>query len=428
MVRSRRQQVNLIICALYALAPITFAVGAVIQIFVGYMGIEIMIFSCRIMAVMAIMHFVTYLVMTRVFHVSITNLYRDKRIRDLLDAEMVAIGAYEKTDGSLVVKTPTIKISNGKITVDLLHNTDIRKRIESHLEYMSTALPQDLLVHSTYIDTDGSYLTIEYDDLKQDRQLAFYSPEELCQYIDEDDIYTLNIDSKTEIDLKLNTGILITGVPGSGKTYGAQYIIMQAILKGYTVTVLDPKRTYQAFKEHVNFAYTVSDIINGLQDICAEIEARQEGMDRILQENPEALAGDYGYPIHLVVVEEYIALMNRATKQEAKYIEGLIKQIVTTGRQLCVYMMIVTQVSGTDTIDSTIRAVLPVRLVYGRASETIYRTAFGLSETPKIQYNFQPGEGLGMINADQFLFRTPKRSFTVQELDDYMESVRAQRQ
>ena len=178
-------------------------------------------------------------------------------------------------------------------------------------------------------------------------------------------------------------------------------------MKGFEVHICDIKRTYQAFSKNATFRYTVQGIIDELKAITEKIELRSEKMDAILEVDPTAIATCHGFSAVLVVVEEYLALMNAATPAEKKVIESLVKRITTTGRQLGMYLIITMQVSGADTIDTSIRSNLGVKLVYGNASETIYRTAFGQQDVPHIAFDLERGEGLGMIGSQRFLFRTP---------------------
>ena len=78
------------------------------------------------------------------------------------------------------------------------------------------------------------------------------------------------------------------------------------------------------------------------------------------------------------------------------------------------------QVSSAESLSTNIRANLPVKLVLGQGNETIYRTAFGLSNVPSLNYQLKRGEGIGNIEGNNFLFKVPELKFNLTELNNLL--------
>ena len=342
-------------------------------------------------------------------------------IREAIDNNLLAIGAYVKPDdGRNIVITPKVSFDRRGNIVIHLSNMNVRQKIESRIDVLSTALPENMICRKAYLDKSGKVLTIEYDDLTSDRTLVFSSLNDYRRYVRSFKKTVLVIDDKTTIDLRKHTGLLITGSPGSGKSYFVRELIIQGLIKKYDIRILDRKATYQMFRDRTTFVTRPDAIIEELEEISREIDTRAEAMDQILVDNPNAVACDYGFPVMIVVIEEYLALSadESISSKEMKHIESLIKRITTMGRQLSIHPIIVMQVSSADALNSDIRGAIPVRMVFGVANETIYRTAFGLSNVPKIAYKFEPGEGLGMIDGDQFMYRIPEIQYSGREINE----------
>ena len=343
-------------------------------------------------------------------------------IKNRLDNSFYSIGAYVDTKNDGIVRTPRVYFKKNRIVI-VLENIDIRSKIEAKIDILSTALPDNLIVRRTYINNAGDYIVVEYSDLRKDKRMVFNSIEEVEDYTNRYSYEELFIDQNTFINLADNTSMLITGISGKGKSYATQFLITQGIIKNYEISVLDIKRSYQAYEDYVTFVSEPYDIIHELQNVSTELKKRKLAMDEPLKQDPKALASNYGFPIKLVVIEEFIALMNCGiSSTEQKLITSLIKEITTSGRSLDVHLIMVMQVSGYDTLDSAIKANLPVKLVFGEVNETVYKTAFGLSNAPKTRYLFDKGEGIGLIEGNNFLFRIPTLNYKISELKRYKTS------
>ncbi len=393
-------------------------VGVMVYKDFGYQGI--LIISNKLIIIESILIFLIAFFI-QIF-CGLKTWFQRYQIKNKLDLSFYSINAYVKIGDDNIVRTPKVSFKGNRIII-VLENVDIRSKIESKIDLLSTALPDNLIVRKTYLNNSGDYLTIEYDDLRKDKRMVLESIDEFEEYTNRYSYSQLFIDNNTVVDLSNNTSMLITGISGKGKSYATQFLITQGIIKGYDISVLDIKRSYQAFGDYVRFVSEPYDIIHELQNISAELQARKLAMDKPLKANPRAIASEYGFPIKLVVIEEFIALMNCGiSSSEQKLITSLIKEITTSGRSLDVHLIMVMQVSGYDTLDSAIKANLPVKLVFGEVNETIYKTAFGLSNAPKTRYQFDKGEGIGSIEGNNFLFRIPTLNYEISSLSKYIHS------
>lgn len=292
-----------------------------------------------------------------------------------------------------------------------LSNVQVRKRMESIQDILSTALPDKYTVRNVYISSNHNQLQIEFTALT-DSNYVFESPK---QYLDE--IKTLKqtellLDKNTRIDLKDYPHVLITGGTGSGKSYYSMQILMQALARHWQVSVLDYKRSYHMFKDVCNVSFSIDEIVSSLHASLDELHNRQQAMADALALDPTALAIDCGFPVHLVLFEEYLAVVNSgADKKILNEIEKMLLELVSVGRSLNVNVVMVMQVSSATSLNTSIRSNLPVRIVFGNAPRTILETTFGISDVPDIQTKMPKGAGLIKLELDAVPFHAPELLF-----------------
>ena len=336
------------------------------------------------------------------------------KIRNSLYRSFRSSGIYIDIDDHYI-SFPKVKIDTkeSKIVIDI-SNLRLRSKIETNIEYLSSALPKGLLIKDYYMSKDQSTLILNYEDTNVDNRLIFDTFDEYRDYTLRYKPTELFLDKDYSFDLTKDNGILVTGSSGSGKSYWVQSLILQALIKNYDISILDIKRSYQAFEDVAKCAYTVDDIVSSLDDIIKELEDRQVKMDEVLRLNPQALAIDLGYSIKLIVIEEYMALMNTdASKKILDSIEAKVKRLVVTGRALNINVLSVTQVAAANTLNSSIRANLPLKLVFGNANRTILETTFGIGNMPKISSLMEKGEGMYSEGNDIRHFLAPTLNFNI---------------
>lgn len=339
------------------------------------------------------------------------------RLLNSLEESLISIGAYKDFSDSKVI-LPKIKVDTAEKQISIsINDLKTRSRIETNKEILSSALPNGLTVYTTYISKDENSLLIKYKDISKDKREILENAYDFAEWVDKDKFTTIRLDRNNYVDLTENNGILITGKSGSGKSFFAQMLLAQGIMKHWDISILDYKRSYQAFRDYCDVAFSVDEIISSLDAIILDLHNRQQAMDEILKQNPQALAIDNGFPVKFVLIEEYLALVNSGTdKKTLERIEKMILEITTTGRSLNVYLCMVLQVSSSQALNTSIRANLPIKIVFGNPERTIYETTFGKGSVPDIVARMEKGEGLCSIDGDIIPFSAPFAKFNIREI------------
>ena len=225
-----------------------------------------------------------------------------------IEENLISIGAYTKKDGIVFVELPKIKIKKGRIVINL-KNLKIRAIIEKYLDTFSTALPERYIVEDYFISQNNATVIIEYEDIK-DYKPEIYRLEEYKSKIEQLKPLELYFDKKHIVSLMDYPHFLISGSSGSGKSYLANEIVIQAIIKKWQVVILDLKRSYGLYRAFSDYHYEIDDIIEKLKSIESEMSERMAKLQPMLDQNPRALAVDTGYKPMIVLIEEYISLQS----------------------------------------------------------------------------------------------------------------------
>jgi len=315
-----------------------------------------------------------------------------KRLMNAIEDNLIAIGAYEKKENVKFVNLPKIKINDGTIRINL-KNMRIRSLIERYLNSFSTALPEKYVVEDYYITQNNSALVIQYEDIKNFKP-EIYTLDEYKEKVKRLDLMEFYFDKKHIVNMNDYPHFLISGMSGSGKSYFANELVIQAIIKGWEVVVLDLKRSYGLFREHVEYFYEIEDILDKLIEVESEMNARMLKLQSELDKNPRALAVDIGFNPKLIVLEEYISLQSALDKKKKEELERVVKNISVLARQSNIHLMVVMQSAGTENIQPTTRSNL-TKVLFGNAQSNILNATFGHGvDIPNVNGKFGKGEGL----------------------------------
>lgn len=315
-----------------------------------------------------------------------------KRLMNAVEDNLIAIGAYEKKENVKFVNLPKIKINDGTIRINL-KNMRIRSLIERYLNSFSTALPEKYVVEDYYITQNNSALVIQYEDIKNFKP-EIYTLDEYKEKVKRLDLMEFYFDKKHIVNMNDYPHFLISGMSGSGKSYFANELVIQAIVKGWEVVVLDLKRSYGLFREHVEYFYEIEDILDKLIEVESEMNARMLKLQSELDKNPRALAVDIGFNPKLIVLEEYISLQSALDKKKKEELERVVKNISVLARQSNIHLMVVMQSAGTENIQPTTRSNL-TKVLFGNAQSNILNATFGHGvDIPNVNGKFGKGEGL----------------------------------
>lgn len=309
-----------------------------------------------------------------------------------VERNLMSVGAYIKNENKVYVELPKIKMKDGIIKIGL-SNLKIRTIIERYLDTFSTALPDRYIVEDYYISQNNAEVIIIYEDIKT------YKPEEysLAEYkqkIESMNLLDLYFDRKHILNVNDYPHFLISGSTGSGKSYFANELVIQAIIKGWQVVICDLKRSYGLYKGFTDYSYEIDDILVKLKSVEAEMNLRMKKLQPELDKNPKTLAVDIGYKPMLVVIEEYISLQASLDKKQKEELERVVKNISVLARQSNIHMMIVLQSAGTENINSTTRSNL-TKVLLGNAQSNILSATFGTGvDLPCVNTKLSKGQGL----------------------------------
>ena len=335
----------------------------------------------------------------------IKNYISNRQLLSYIENNLISVGAYIKNENKVFVELPRIRIKKGVIKISL-KNLRIRTIIERYLDSFSTALPDRYIVEDYYISQNNAEVIIVYEDMKN------YKPEQyaLSDYVRKIktmDLLSLYFDRKHTVSLRDYPHFLISGASGSGKSYLANQIVIQAIIKGYEVVILDLKRSYGLYRVFADYCYELDDIISKLQSVESQMAQRMKQLQPELDKNPNVLAVDVGFKPMLVVIEEYISLTSSLDKKQKEEVERIVKNLSVLARQSNIHIMIVMQSAGTENINATTRSNL-TKILLGNAQSNIMTATFGVgADIPNVHSKMSKGEGL--IQLDRItMLRIPK--------------------
>lgn len=360
---------------------------------------------CRYAILLEIAIIGMVIVITLLKHKGIKNYISDMQLLNSIETNLMSVGAYIKNENKVFVELPKIKIKKGTVKI-ILKNLKIRTIIERYLDSFSTALPERYIVEDYYITQNNAEVIIIYEDLKT------YKPEEysLVEYkqkIESMNMLDLYFDRKHIVNVNDYPHFLISGSTGSGKSYFANELVIQAIIKGWQVIICDLKRSYGLYRDFIDYSVEIDDIVAKLKSVEAEMLQRMEKLQPELDKNPKTLAVDIGYKPMLVVIEEYISLQASLDKKQKEELERVVKNISVLARQSNIHLMIVLQSAGTENINSTTRSNL-TKILLSNAQSNILNATFGAGvDIPNVNSKLKKGEGL--IGLDRItILRVPK--------------------
>lgn len=322
-----------------------------------------------------------------------------------IERNLISIGAYTKIDDKNYVELPKIKIQKGKVTINL-SNLKIRTIIERYLDSFSTALPERYIVEDYYISQNNAEVVILFEDIKNFK-FEEYSIQEYKALVESMNTLDLYFDKKHIVNVNDYPHFLISGSSGSGKSYFANELVIQAIIKKWQVVICDLKRSYGLYRDFTDYVYELDDILEKLHFVESEMSQRMEKLQSELDKNPRALAVDIGYKPMLVVIEEYISLQASLDKKQKEELERVVKNLSVLARQSNIHLLIVMQSAGTENIQSTTRSNL-TKVLLGNAQSNILTATFGNGvDVPNAHTKMNKGEGL--IQLDRItILRVPK--------------------
>lgn len=162
--------------------------------------------------------------------------------------------------------------------------------------------------------------------------------------------------------------ILISAASGAGKSVTARSIATQALVKGYTVVILDAKRHSHRWAKSlpgVHYATSMPEIANALVSVAAEMHRRNE----VVEEWPGSVETAPVGPRILVLFEEMNATMDSLADLDKQLSKGdygtsaAFGDVMFLGRAAKVHMVAVSQYADAKTLKTAWRENFGVRIL-----------------------------------------------------------------
>lgn len=173
--------------------------------------------------------------------------------------------------------------------------------------------------------------------------------------------------------------MLVIGETGQGKSVYIRYLLRAIFKQEYDIWCVDGKKVdYSKIRHHftryVANSTDKSEIIDILHEFRNEMQDRYDQM---------VLKGIYNYfedstldPVFLLI-DEYLMIVETATKKESDAIKSLISEIIWLGRAAGYFLIITMQRADAKYIDGAIRDNFACRVAVGKASKESYSMIFG---------------------------------------------------
>lgn len=259
---------------------------------------------------------------------------------------------------------------------------------ENVIEYMFRLEPLERYTISTLMPDEDSTTTIE-----------------VYGEYDEDGKY-----DGLQLDLTKNCSALIAGVSGSGKSYLVYYLLSRYLAKIICgqhphLFLVDPKQSdlylmcKQTFMPYQRYGHTNAEAFRIVKDFVAELNLRQAEYSEKATLGSTML--DLGAEPALLVIDEYASLIAGMDKKQRAEFEDMISIVAQKGRQLSMFVWVITQQPRSETIPTNIRENLVNKIFMGTPSAESARMAFGTTDVPTVN-----GIGVGLYSLDGATVRT----------------------
>lgn len=245
----------------------------------------------------------------------------------------------------------------------------------------------------------------------------------------------VDIDKDYGIDIHDSSGVLLVGLPGSGKTVFMTYLLLKLMCLGALVFIIDNKRSdLSGWKNYLHFGQKrVAETPN---QVCAILKNLTQIMNKRYETHNNIYGGDfvdYGLPPIVVAIDEYSSVILEAQGMKdgkislQKKIEGYLKQLVLKGRQMGVFTILGSQRLNYQTIDLNVSSEFSYRVAMGNLDPVSMKLAFpgcSTDELPLINSNLINGQKnySGLIYSDRYNTPVPQ-TFQMPDMTDVIHEI-----
>lgn len=274
-------------------------------------------------------------------------------------------------------------------------------KLDKRLEELpiSSALPDEYILSSSYISDDCNYYIYEFE-LYHVEQLLFQSSRDFFEYSRKNTgDYELFLDSRYKVSI---FHALIVGQTGSGKSYCLYNFVLQLLSKKCDVDlyIADPKFSgLYVLGRAINpekVASSVEEIIALLRQFEKKMLERKRVFAECLVEKLDSDYRDFGFSPICLIIDEYSsfkASLARYDKKTRDSVDEIIGNTIREGRQLGCFCFIAQQQTNANNLSTELKENLPFKLILGMAERQTYITALGVY--PDVaKRKFECGQGL----------------------------------
>lgn len=255
----------------------------------------------------------------------------------------------------LIYISNTIKYQNQLLDLDLSAN------VNGFLQYGTAQLSHD-----------KKWVIYKMADVSMDNRLYIKDKSDLPDK-------NMQIDKINKLPL---THYLIAGKNGSGKSYTIEYLLAN-YLNAYKgkLSIIDPKRSdlYQLPFSHADLD-NADELLN---DFYQKMQKRKDKFEKEIAKKGKLNLdwSDLNWKPMLLVIDEFASFkayydVDTESRKIYKKMQSQLTQLVLQGRQLGVFIWIITQKPMADTLPTAIRSNLVVRLLLGESDPTEQEVVF----------------------------------------------------
>jgi Ca2+/Na+ antiporter len=266
-----------------------------------------------------------------------------------------------------------------------------------------------------YREINSNEICFEVEKKGINKKLVFKSEDEFKSYCYQfADEYTFFID-------KNNTKILLQhfavfAETGAGKTISLITILRQLLLKNkpLSVVIYDIKnsdlRIFVNENKNKNLGYysSIPDILESMRELKAHFEKRKQK----IAEKKQKLGQTQNFQPLIILFEEYVNLYNSPLlkKEEREFIFNIVQMILMEGRELNVYLWLVSQSPNVDSanLKTHLKAQFGLVLALRPPLNPLFlETIFGKDVIPQKNFNYSFEVGTGYLQ-NKVLSKTNK--------------------
>lgn len=302
------------------------------------------------------------------------------------------------------VRGDTLKLPKIKLTID---NNGLLVKIANSIKFDSKLEQIDIsaslggyVVEDRYFSNNKDWLICHCIDMSVDFGYKFASFSAFKAQVAHEDKYHIMVDQR--LTYKLHHS-LIVGQTGSGKSYALYSIVLQGLLKGWQITIVDPKNASMANVGDLlgSSAKSKSEIITLIDKFFAEMTVRKNDLKEKLKSGLDKDYSDFELDPHVLIFDEYASFQSqlKAEKKDVRdKVQGQLEAIILEGRQLGFFVILAMQKSDATVVNTLIRDNLIFKCVLGDSEQQTYITTFGNSDIP--QQKMSVGKGIYTLSGE----------------------------